>query len=123
MRALVVDDSSAIRGVLRVMLKQFGFDVIEAEHGNRAVEVLGDIGPLELALVDWNMPEMGGLDLVRQLRSDHRFDTMQIMMVTTETDMSGIARALGCGANEYVMKPFNQQIIEDKLRLLGLLGS
>jgi two-component system chemotaxis response regulator CheY len=73
-----------------------------------------------LALVDWNMPEMGGLDLVRHVRADGRFKAMRLIMVTTETDLKEVHAAIECGVNEYVMKPFTKEIIADKLHLVGL---
>jgi len=122
-RALVVDDSSAMRAVLRLLLKQCGFEVIEeARHGKDAITALIRTGPLELALVDWNMPEMSGLELLQAIRSKHEFDEMKVMMVTTETDMEQVKKALGGGADEYLMKPFNKESVAEKLRLLGFQG-
>lgn len=120
MRALVVDDSAAMRAVLRMILKQSGFEVVEAKHGKDGIAVLKQTGPVDVALVDWNMPEMGGLEFLQALRCEHEFDHMRIMMVTTETDLDQVQKALGLGANEYVMKPFNREIILDKLHLMGL---
>lgn len=120
MRALVVDDSAAMRGVLRMVLKQCGCEVAgEAKHGKDALALLSRLGPVDLALVDWNMPEMSGLEMLHAVRADHAFDAMKIMMVTTETDLEQVKKALQCGANEYVMKPFNREIIADKLHILG----
>jgi two-component system chemotaxis response regulator CheY len=118
-RALVVDDSSAMRAVLRVILKQSGFEVVEARNGSDGMQSLRRNGPVHLALIDWNMPEMGGLEMLHVIRSDHSLDSMRVMMVTTETDLDQVQKALGCGADEYVMKPFNRDIIVDKLQLLG----
>ena len=78
-------------------------------------------GAISLALVDWNMPRMNGLDFVRRLRSDPRYSSVLLMMVTTETQVEQMMQALEAGANEYVMKPFTKEIIADKLRLLGAL--
>jgi two-component system, chemotaxis family, chemotaxis protein CheY len=120
MRAIVVDDSSAMRAVLRLILKQRGFDVIEAKNGKDGFQALqAESGTVQLALIDWNMPEMGGLELLQQIRGDHAFDSMRVMMVTTETDLLQVRKALGSGADEYVMKPFNREIIADKLNLMG----
>ena len=120
MLALVVDDSRAVRSTLRRMLAGVGFDVAEAAHGIEALERLrsGDVEP-DLALVDWNMPEMDGLDLVKALRQERRFAELPIMMVTAETDASQMARALMAGADEYAMKPLDEEALLEKLVLLG----
>lgn len=120
MRAIVVDDSRAIRAILGRMLTEIGFEVSEAQDGLVALAVLAESGPFDLALVDWNMPEMDGLQLIQAIRADHRYDAMRIMMVTTETDMDRIVRALEVGANEYLMKPFTPAAVVEKLALLGL---
>lgn len=120
MKAIVVDDSRAIRAILGRMLRDIGFDVAEAEDGRAALGVLAAGGPFDLALVDWNMPEMDGLQLVQAVRADHRLDAMRIMMVTTENEMDRIVRALEAGANEYLMKPFTAEAVTEKLAILGL---
>ena len=119
MTALVVDDSRAMRVVLSRMLRDIGFSVAEARHGREALTYLQSHPETVLALVDWNMPEMNGLELVEHIRADSRLDELQVMMVTTETEMSQVTRAMSAGASEYVMKPFTRAIIEEKLRLLG----
>lgn len=118
-RALVVDDSRAMRSILRRSLESHGFEVVEASHGREALERLGLMSIPELALVDWNMPEMNGIDLVTALRGDPSYDRMLVMMVTTETEPEQVQRALQAGANEYVMKPFSKEVLDDKLALLG----
>ncbi|MEE8606257.1 MAG: response regulator [Nitrospiraceae bacterium] len=123
MRALVVDDSRATRTILRQILKEIGFEVSEAGHGREALERLKEIGTPDLALVDWNMPEMDGFEFIRAVRADHAYDSMRLMMVTTETEMEQVAKALEAGANEYVMKPFTKDVILEKLDLLGIARS
>lgn len=121
MRALVVDDSRAVRMMLKRMLAEAGFDeLFEAGDGKEALERLDEIGAPDVILVDWNMPEMNGLDLVRAVRSDAERRDVPIVMVTTETEINQVVRALAAGANEYVMKPFTKEIISDKLDLLGI---
>ena len=120
MKALVVDDSRAMRTIISQMLRDCGFQVAEAGHGKDALTYLAANTDTRLALIDWNMPEMNGLELLEALRADSRFDGLRRMMVTTETEMAQVARAIEAGANEYVMKPFTRAVIEDKLRLLGL---
>lgn len=121
-KAMVVDDSRAVRLILRRTLEKYGYQVFEARHGKEALEVLNQQPDIGLMLVDWNMPEMNGLELVRAIRSDPEHARMVLMMVTTETEMEQMVRALAAGANEYVMKPFTEDIITDKLRLLGVIA-
>jgi len=120
MRALVVDDSSAMRALLRMTLKKRGFEVAEAKHGREALAVLAANGEFDLILIDWNMPEMNGLELLQHIRSEPRHNQTQVMMVTTETGMDQMSEALSAGANDYIMKPFTFDVVADKLQLLGL---
>jgi len=119
-KALVVDDSRAMRLVLRQILTNFGFDVAEAVHGREALSYLQSNPDTTLALVDWNMPEMNGLELVEAVRGDARLNDLRMMMVTTETEMTNVQRAMEAGANEYIMKPFSKDAIFEKLQMLGL---
>lgn len=120
MKAIVVDDSRATRMILKRALVAQGFDVVEAGDGKQALDELEKTGPLDLALVDWNMPVMTGYELIQAVRSQKGMDAMAIMMVTTESELSQVQKALDAGANEYVMKPFTDQILQEKLLLLGL---
>ena len=120
MRALVIDDSRAIRMILGQILKALKFEVFNAGHGLEALEKLKETGPVELALVDWNMPEMNGYEFVCEVRKDDKYKDMRLMMVTTETEMSQVIKALEAGANEYVMKPFTKEMIVEKLTIMGL---
>jgi len=122
-RALVIDDSKAMRSILGRMLRGMGFEVVEAGDGRDALEKLKGAGKVDLALVDWNMPEMNGYEFVQAVRSEHTYDGTLLMMVTTETEMEQVTMALGAGANEYVMKPFTQEVIQEKLQMLGVTGS
>ncbi len=119
MNALIVDDSRAMRLVLRQMLTGLGFGIAEARHGREALTYLQTNPDTQVALVDWNMPEMNGLELVTAIRCDPELAGVKLMMVTTETELAHVQRALDAGADEYVMKPFSREIIADKLRLLG----
>jgi two-component system chemotaxis response regulator CheY len=119
-RALVVDDSRAIRSIIGKSVKELGFEVLEAGHGLEALERLQTFGVVELALVDWNMPEMNGFDFLVAARANPAWKDMVILMVTTETEMSQMQRALDAGANEYVMKPFTKDVLREKLQLVGL---
>jgi two-component system chemotaxis response regulator CheY len=124
MRAIVIDDSRAIRMILRRIVGQAGFEVLEAEDGKEAIEVLTGLDdPPELALIDWNMPNMNGLEFVAAVRADKRLRDMSLVMVTTESEQSQVARALAAGAHEYVIKPFTSDALLEKLALLGLVAS
>jgi two-component system chemotaxis response regulator CheY len=120
MRALVVDDSSAMRAFLKMILKAAGFEVSEARNGKEGLKALALAVPPELILLDWNMPVMDGFQMLQQLRADVRCNQVKVMMVTTETEVAEMSRALGAGADEYVMKPFTRDVILEKLELLGL---
>lgn len=120
MRALVVDDSRTIRMMLSRILGDCGFEVSEAQHGREALDYLDAHPETALALIDWSMPEMDGLELLEALRSDSRFRNVRRIMVTTETGKGQVERAVSAGADEYVMKPFTRAVIEEKLRLVGL---
>lgn len=121
MRAIVVDDSKTMRTLLRTVLREAGFDVVaEAENGRDALDALGRTGPVELMLLDWNMPVMNGYDLLVEVRRNSQLSRMRMMMVTTETEASQILRALDAGADEYLIKPFSRHAIREKLELMGL---
>ena len=115
MKALVIDDSRAMRTIIGQILKSIGYEVADAGNGREGLQRVSEVGPLNLILVDWNMPEMNGIEFVRALRSDRKYDDVRVMMVTTETEMKRMAEALEQGANEYVMKPFTRDVILQKL--------
>jgi two-component system chemotaxis response regulator CheY len=124
MHALVVDDSRTVRRILGEMLRQLGFEVAEAADGRQALLRLDEaVETPDIVLVDWNMPEMNGLELIKNVRSQLRFRNVPLMMVTTENEMEQVAKALEAGANEYVMKPFDKEAIADKLQLMGIVTS
>ena len=123
MRALVVDDSRAMRSILTRVLRRVGVDdIAEAADGSQAIERLqtGDLP--DIALVDWNMPVMNGLEFVTNVRRKTEWRPMAIMMVTTENEQSQIVRALAAGAHEYLIKPFDEEALIDKLEILGLVS-
>ena len=121
MRALVVDDSRAMRKIIAGALRKLGYETVEAADGALALAALQE-GPLpDLATVDWNMPVMDGLTFVTQVRANREYRAMTMMMVTTEAEHGQIVRALAAGAHEYLIKPFTVDALEDKLALLGLL--
>lgn len=121
MRALVVDDSRAMRLILGRVLRERGCDVVEAGDGQEALVALSTGEVPDVALVDWNMPVMNGLELVQAVRRDPALQGMRLVMVTTESESSQVIRALEAGADEYLFKPFTPDAVVDKLAMLGLL--
>jgi two-component system chemotaxis response regulator CheY len=109
-----------MRTILRQMLTDFGFEVAEAVHGRDALGYLRANLDTDLALVDWNMPEMNGLELIEAMRAERRFDRTRLMMVTSETNPRHVYDALKAGVDEYAMKPITREVIEDKLGLMGI---
>jgi two-component system, chemotaxis family, chemotaxis protein CheY len=122
MLALVVDDSRAVRVIIRNILREMGIQMVEAGNGREALEQLQQNPEVELVLVDWNMPEMNGLEFIRVVRSQRSYNAVRIVMVTTETESEQVSRALDAGANEYVMKPFTKEVLIAKLNLLDVFG-
>jgi two-component system chemotaxis response regulator CheY len=120
MRALIIDDSKSMRLILSRLLKAAGFEIMEAIHGKDALDQLTRHGHFDIALVDWNMPEMNGLEFVQTVRADGAYADMKLMMVTTEAEMERVTAAITAGADEYVMKPFTADVLKDKLSILGL---
>ena len=120
-KALVVDDSKAIRLILARTLRELGYEVLEAANGREALELMEQQKTaIRLVLVDWNMPEVNGLDLLKRLRANPEFGWPVVVMVTTETELEQMTEALEAGANEYVMKPFTKDILIEKLQLAGI---
>ena len=122
MKLLVVDDSSTMRRIIKNTLQRLGFeDVLEAEHGVEAWQIMERTPDISVLITDWNMPEMNGLDLVRKVRADGRYDSMPIIMVTTEGGKAEVITALKAGVNNYIVKPFTPQVLKEKLE--DVLGS
>jgi two-component system chemotaxis response regulator CheY len=121
MLALVIDDSRAVRIIVGNILREIGMQVLEAGTGLEALEQIKRNPDIELMLVDWNMPEMNGYDFVRAVRSQRAYDAVRILMVTSETRCEQVTQALDAGANEYLMKPFNKDILVAKLNLLDVI--
>jgi len=120
-KALIVDDSRAVRMILAKTLKGLGYEVCEAANGREALEVMeAEKTAVTLVLADWNMPEMNGLELLKRLRQKPELASIAVVMVTTETELDQMTAALEAGANEYVMKPFTKDILLDKLQLAGI---
>ena len=117
---LIVYDSSVIRKVARRILEALEFQVVEAEDGEQALEACRRQMP-DSILLDWNMPKMDGYEFLRSLRRVPGGDAPKVVFCTTENDVAHIARALHAGANEYIMKPFDKDIVEAKFQEVGLL--
>ncbi len=119
-QCLVVDDSSVIRKVARQILEQLDFSISEAEDGQVALDKCRVEMP-DAILLDWNMPVMDGIDFLSALREESGGDQPVVVFCTTENDYDHISRAISAGADEYVMKPFDREIIEAKFQEVGLL--
>jgi two-component system, chemotaxis family, chemotaxis protein CheY len=119
MRALIVDDSRFVRNLLRGLLEKQGMECDEAGNGLAALDKIR-VDAFDLALVDWNMPVMNGLELLQRLRAEG-FDDLKVLMVTTEAEDDFIVRALDAGADEYLMKPFDGEALHEKLSMMGLV--
>jgi two-component system chemotaxis response regulator CheY len=117
-KALVVDDSKAIRQIERKYLEELGFEVLEAENGKEALEVLKEHPDISLILLDWHMPVMNGYEFLKTLRANPQYQEIKVMMVTTENQQKSIIDAIMAGANEYLMKPFDKEMLETKIRYL-----
>jgi two-component system chemotaxis response regulator CheY len=109
-----------VRGFLRGLLEEKGIECEEAANGQAGMERLNAGPPFDLALVDWNMPVMNGLEMLEQLRAQG-LASVKVMMVTTEAENDFIVRALDAGADEYLMKPFDEEALSEKLAMLGLV--
>jgi two-component system chemotaxis response regulator CheY len=125
MRALVIDDSRAMRRIVGGILTDLGYEVRQAGDGREALDVL-ESGSAEawvpdLCCIDWNMPVMDGLQFVFAVRAHPAYRQVTLMMVTTESETGQIVKALAAGAHEYLIKPFTPDALRDKLALLGLL--
>jgi len=117
-KALVVDDSKAIRQIERKYLEEMGFEVLEAEHGEQALEVLKENPDIKIILLDWHMPVMNGYEFLKKVRANPEWSDIKIMMVTTENQQKSVIDAIMAGANEYLMKPFDKEMLETKIRYL-----
>ncbi len=115
---LVVDDSSVVRKVARRFLEDMDFVVEEAEDGQEAYDKCTAKMP-DSILLDWNMPIMSGLEFLKLLRAFDGGDKPRVVFCTTENDVGHIAMALKAGANEYMMKPFDREILESKFQEVG----
>jgi two-component system chemotaxis response regulator CheY len=121
MHALIIDDSRAMRMILRRIVTDLGFTCAEAGNGQEALDEIAAGPRPDVCLIDWNMPVMDGYTFVTRVRADPGLRDITLMMVTTESEHGQIVRALAAGAHEYVIKPFTPDAIVEKLTLLGLV--
>ena len=117
---LIVDDSKIVRKVVRRIVEGLGFAVLEAEHGQDAVAQVRS-NAVDVMILDWNMPVMDGLECMKEIRADSSIAQPKIIFCTTENEFSKIQQAITAGADEYVMKPFDEAIIAGKMRQLGII--
>ncbi|HJE66183.1 chemotaxis response regulator CheY [Campylobacter avium] len=116
MKLLVVDDSSTMRRIIKNTLERLGHtDILEAEHGVEAWDLLSQNDDVKVVITDWNMPEMNGLELVKKIRAEQKYEDMPIIMVTTEGGKAEVITALKSGVNNYIVKPFTPQVLKEKL--------
>jgi two-component system chemotaxis response regulator CheY len=121
-RALIIDDSRALRAIVGKLVKGLGFEVLEAGNGREGLEQLKSNGAVDLSLVDWNMPDMNGIEFIRAVRAQDEYNAMKVMVITTQTEIDHITKALESGANEYLMKPFTRDALLVKLQMLGIVN-
>jgi len=115
LRVLIVDDMATMRRILRGTLEQLGFSNIdEAEGGTFALPMIQQ-GSYELLITDWNMPDMAGIDLVKAVRAEEKYNDMPIVMVTAEAKKEQVVEAVKAGVNGYVIKPFTPAGLKEKL--------
>lgn len=118
---LVVDDSRVVRKVARRIVEDLGFSCIEAEDGQKAFELCQGDMP-DSILLDWNMPVMSGIEFLEKLRALENGAHPKVIFCTTENDLNHIQRAMQSGADEYIMKPFDSEVIQSKFKQIGLMG-
>ena len=118
--ALMVDDSRVIRAIVGRAMRELGFETEEAGDGQAALDRLKQ-GPLpSVMLIDWNMPGLNGLELVQAVRANPEWSEVRLIMITSENEIERVQKALEAGADEYIMKPFTKDMIQEKLTLLGI---
>lgn len=118
---LIVDDSHVVRKIARKIIEDFGFECIDAEDGQVAMDECTKAMP-DVVILDWNMPVMSGMEFLKNIRAMVGGDAPKIVFCTIENDIDHITHAMEAGANEYIMKPFSAEIIESKFRYIGLMN-
>jgi two-component system chemotaxis response regulator CheY len=122
MRVLIIDDSMAMRRMLDAYVRDLGAETVLAEDGQAALEALEREKPFDIALVDWDMPRVTGIEFVMRVRAMPEHAQLKLLMVTAHLGFEDIEQALTCGADDYLMKPVSSELVADKLRVLGLVA-
>lgn len=117
---LIVDDSRTMRSYLAAVAHDLRFDTEFAANGEEALDRLFHADHFDVSLVDWDMPKMDGMEFINKVRARPEFDLMKLVMVTSQSTMDSVCKALTQGADEYLIKPITPEMLADKLRLLGL---
>ncbi len=117
-KVLIVDDSRAIREIEKKYLEDLGFEVLEAQDGMEALKILEENPDITIILLDWHMPVMNGYECLLRIRSNPKWANLKVMMVTTENQKKSVVEAIMAGANEYLMKPFDREMLEIKIKYL-----
>jgi len=121
MKALIVDDAKVVRVALSRIMNQLGYETVKAEDGQQALDAMAEHPDTNVVMLDWNMPVMNGYDFLVALREiPAHARNPKVIMVTTETDMPSMLKALAAGADEYIMKPFDKDMVAGKLEMIGL---
>lgn len=118
MKTLIIDDSSTMRIIISRALKDLGHEIVQAEDGKQGLEVAKAQENLAFIFVDWNMPVMNGYEFVVAARADEKLKAIPIIMATTENERENIQKALDAGANEFILKPFTKESIQEKIALI-----
>lgn len=124
MKMLIIDDAKTMRKYLAFLATELAFATTEAGDGCEALDILGrphSGEPFDIALVDWEMPRMDGLEFVRTVRQNPRLADLKLLMITTQNSLERVAEALEAGANDFLMKPITRDMLAEKLQILGLL--
>lgn len=116
MKALIVDDSSTMRRIIKKALQEMGMDSVEAGDGNEALASLRSAPDIDFVLLDWNMPNMNGFDTLKAIKADDATASIPVLMVTTEAERSQVVKAIQAGAKQYVVKPFTTDILVEKIK-------
>jgi two-component system chemotaxis response regulator CheY len=122
MRVLIVDDSVVMRRMLTSFVEDLAGECVQACDGVEALEQLECQKPFDVALVDWDMPRMDGIEFVTRVRANPRWGGLKLLMVTANVAGAAVEKALTCGADDYLMKPVMPEMIAEKLRILGLVA-
>ena len=118
MKLMLVDDSSTMRRIQRTQLNNLGVtDIVEASNGEEAGKVLADNMPVDLIMLDWNMPVMDGVTFLKQIRANPAYNAVKVIMCTSESEKAKVVEALKCGANNYIVKPFTPEALKEKIQI------